>query len=95
METSVALLELELNLRYISFCLFLAEGVMDITGLRNYQASMSQSLTQATSQIFSDVRATADKVDQKKQEIADQGLQRIQESTSRAQQRASLIDTYA
>ena len=68
---------------------------MDITGLRNYQASMSQSLTQATSQIFSDVRATADKVDQKKQQIADQGLQRIQESTSRAHQRASLIDTYA
>lgn len=68
---------------------------MDIAGLRSYQASMSQSLTQATSQIFSDVRATADKVEQKKQHIADQGLQQIQESNSRSQQRATLIDTYA
>lgn len=67
---------------------------MDLSGLKNYQASMAQSLTQATSQIFSDVRASSDKVDQKKQQIADSGLQQVQAANDRAAKRAGAIDIY-
>ncbi len=67
---------------------------MDVTGLRNYQANMAQSLSRATSQIFNDVRASGEKVDQKKQQIADASLQQVQQSTERAAKRAGAIDIY-
>lgn len=67
---------------------------MDVNGLKNYQASMAQSLSQATSQIFNDVRASGDKVDQKKQQIADSGLKQVQAANERAAQRAGAIDIY-
>ncbi|MBB5020002.1 hypothetical protein HNQ59_003310 [Chitinivorax tropicus] len=66
---------------------------MNINGLKSFNASMSQTLTQVTSQIFSDVRSGADRVDSKKQQIADASLQRLQDQAARAEQRAR-IDIY-
>ncbi|MEW9898822.1 hypothetical protein ABWL39_09330 [Chitinivorax sp. PXF-14] len=68
---------------------------MNVNGLKSYNSAMSQALTQSTRQIFDDVRKSADSVDNKKQQLADQSLKSVQDQNSRAEQRSRLIDTYA
>ena len=68
---------------------------MNVNGLKSYNSAMSQALTQSTRQNFDDVRKSADSVDNKKQQLADQSLKSVQDQNSRAEQRSRLIDTYA